>query len=186
MSRKLLCLAAVLAIFALAGTVQAELIAYDGFDYSAGGLAGSNGGFGWAGTWTTSGSVLAQVNSTGLTWPTLTSEGGDATIVCTSSSTPNWGLAIWPRPLIAEPSISASSLKSIHWSYQVAALQRASISKPPPLIGRGQASSTTSPRTAGRRWNVQQPGAVLRPNPAWTRRAAPSSWSEKSISITTA
>lgn len=49
-------------------------IAYEGFDYPTGSLTGRNGGSGWSGAWT-GGSPLG-VNSTGLTYPGLTTVGG--------------------------------------------------------------------------------------------------------------
>ena len=49
-------------------------IAYEGFDYSTGSLTGRNGGSGWSGAWT--GVSPLGVDSTGLTYPGLTTVGG--------------------------------------------------------------------------------------------------------------
>ena len=50
------------------GTVNGALIAYDGFDYTAGdSLAGKNGGDNWADAWTASGSG-STIQTPGLTY----------------------------------------------------------------------------------------------------------------------
>jgi hypothetical protein len=68
--------------FATGATVHAQLtnIAYDGFNYSAGSLAGQNGGTGWTGAWVndyTSGATL-KVSATGMSYSGLTTTGGSA------------------------------------------------------------------------------------------------------------
>jgi hypothetical protein len=66
-----------LAVWAAAPAAQANTlvtVAYDGFDYPTGSLTGRDGGTGWTGPWT-GGSPLG-VNTTGLTYPNLTVEGG--------------------------------------------------------------------------------------------------------------
>lgn len=66
---------AVATVFSLLAipAANAALIAYDGFAYSAGALAGQNGGTGWAGAWSGTGS--GNVVATGLTTPSLTTTG---------------------------------------------------------------------------------------------------------------
>ncbi|HEY3763306.1 MAG TPA: hypothetical protein VGN23_16285 [Verrucomicrobiae bacterium] len=57
---------------------QPTTIAYDGFNYSAGSLAGDNGGTGWSSAWTndyTAGATF-NVSSAGMTYPGLTTLGG--------------------------------------------------------------------------------------------------------------
>jgi hypothetical protein len=69
-------------IFSLAvcvtGRAQLTTIAYDGFNYSAGSLAGQNGGTGWTTAWTNDYSVGASFNvsATGMTYSGLTTSGG--------------------------------------------------------------------------------------------------------------
>ncbi len=60
------------------GQAQFTTIAYDGFNYSAGTLAGQNGGTGWTSAWTndyTSGGSF-YVSATGMTYSGLTTSGG--------------------------------------------------------------------------------------------------------------
>ena len=62
----------------LTSRAQLTTIAYDGFNYSSGSLAGLDGGTGWTGSWThdyTSGGDL-DVTSTGLTYSGLNTSGG--------------------------------------------------------------------------------------------------------------
>jgi hypothetical protein len=62
------------------GHAQFTTIAYDGFNYSAGTLAGKNGGTGWSTPWVndyTSGGSL-YVSATGMTYSGLTTSGGSA------------------------------------------------------------------------------------------------------------
>jgi len=70
MSRKLLCLTVVILTLAAAGTAQATLSAYDGFNYTAGNsLVGQNGGSGWGGAWASSGGDTTwTAGGTGLTY----------------------------------------------------------------------------------------------------------------------
>jgi hypothetical protein len=68
--------------FILTATVQAQLttIAYEGFNYSGGSLAGQNGGAGWASPWVNDywpGTSMA-VSGTDMTYPGLTTSGGSA------------------------------------------------------------------------------------------------------------
>ena len=68
--------------FVLTATVQAQLttIAYEGFNYGGGSLAGQNGGTGWASSWVNDyypGTSLA-VSGTDMTYPGLTTSGGSA------------------------------------------------------------------------------------------------------------
>lgn len=60
--------------------VQAQLIAYEGFNYAAGSLVGANGGSGWAGPWqrvtTDTASSDQLVNATGLGIANMASAGG--------------------------------------------------------------------------------------------------------------
>lgn len=72
------------AIISLTGCVTARAqfttVAYDGFNYSAGSLAGQDGGTGWTSPWTndyTSGGSL-YVSTTGMTYTGLTTSGGSA------------------------------------------------------------------------------------------------------------
>jgi hypothetical protein len=60
-------------------TGYAFVLGYDGFDYPAGNLAGQNGGTGWTAAWVSSGGT-AQVQSPGLTYPSLSSIGNKAFI----------------------------------------------------------------------------------------------------------
>lgn len=65
---------------ALAATCNAQFtpIAYEGFSYDAGTLAGQNGGTGWTGSWINdygSGTSF-NVSATGMTYPGLTTSGG--------------------------------------------------------------------------------------------------------------
>lgn len=60
------------------GRAQFTTVAYDGFNYSAGTLAGQNGGTGWTSAWTndyTSGGSFF-VSATGMTYSGLTTSGG--------------------------------------------------------------------------------------------------------------
>jgi hypothetical protein len=50
-------LLAIASAFACSGRVEAALLAYEGFDYAEGSLAGQNGGSGWGGAWS-AGSVV--------------------------------------------------------------------------------------------------------------------------------
>lgn len=62
---------------AVAGTSANAQLLYDGFNYSAGNLAGNNGGTGsWNGTTSWAGGTENQVNTTGLTYTGLTTSGG--------------------------------------------------------------------------------------------------------------
>lgn len=69
-------------IFSLAVCVtshaQLTTVAYDGFNYSVGSLAGQNGGTGWTTSWTNDYSVGASFNvsATGMTYSGLTTSGG--------------------------------------------------------------------------------------------------------------
>ena len=68
--------------FVFCATCHAQLttIAYDGFNYSAGSLAGQNGGTGWTSAWVndyTSGATL-KVSATGMSYSGLTTTGGSA------------------------------------------------------------------------------------------------------------
>lgn len=68
--------------FILTATVQAQLttIAYEGFNYGGGSLAGQNGGTGWASSWVNDywpGTSMV-VSGTAMTYPGLTTSGGSA------------------------------------------------------------------------------------------------------------
>jgi hypothetical protein len=62
----------------MTGRAQFSTIAYDGFNYSTGSLAGDNGGTGWATAWTNDYSSGASFNviATGMTYSGLTTSGG--------------------------------------------------------------------------------------------------------------
>ncbi len=67
-------------ILCLPGRAQLTTVAYDGFNYSTGSLAGKNGGTGWTSAWTndyTSGGSL-YVTNTGMTYSGLSTTGGSA------------------------------------------------------------------------------------------------------------
>src|ERR1700724_497683 len=73
-------LASTLLALSLCTTAHAQFntIAYDGFSYSAGSLAGQNGGTGWTTAWTRTyppGGDF-QVSSTGLSYSGLSTTGG--------------------------------------------------------------------------------------------------------------
>src|SRR5882757_1154007 len=69
-----------LIVFALTNrTGYAISLAYDGFNYAAGNLAGQNGGTGWTAGWANNGGT-AQVQSPGLTYPSLNTVGNKAFI----------------------------------------------------------------------------------------------------------
>jgi hypothetical protein len=62
------------------GHAQLTNIAYEGFNYSAGSLAGQNGGTGWTSAWVndyTSGATL-KVSATGMSYSGMTTTGGSA------------------------------------------------------------------------------------------------------------
>lgn len=86
-----------LAPLALAGAANAALIAYDGYDYGAtgGDLTGKNGGTGWSGAYTTTGTTT-QYTTTGLTYSGLASTGGavNTAAASTTISFRNLGAAI--------------------------------------------------------------------------------------------
>lgn len=80
-----------------AGTAQADLLVYEGFDYADGSaVAGQTGGSGWGGEWV-SGWHNPSIVSPGLTHPTVIATGNAAIIVIGGSS----------RPLLAPISGSA-------------------------------------------------------------------------------
>jgi len=68
---------AALAVFTLVfgAPVAAGLIAYDGFNYAAGSLAGQNGGSGWNGAWSVYGGGAVTVQSPGLSFGDLQNGG---------------------------------------------------------------------------------------------------------------
>src|SRR3977135_723816 len=69
-----------LVVFVLTNrTGYAISLAYDGFNYDAGNLAGQNGGSGWTAGWANNGGT-AQVQSPGLTYPSLNTVGNKAFI----------------------------------------------------------------------------------------------------------
>ena len=73
---------AVIFSLAVCGAVHAEFttVAYEGFNYSSGSLAGQNGGTGWSSAWVndyTSGASL-NVSTTGFSYTGLSTSGGSA------------------------------------------------------------------------------------------------------------
>lgn len=64
--------------------VRADVIAYEGFAYSAGSLDGDNGGTGWANAWSASSSGSASVSAAGLTYASggksLVTSGGSVSL----------------------------------------------------------------------------------------------------------
>ncbi|MBU6410170.1 MAG: hypothetical protein KGR98_07265 [Verrucomicrobia bacterium] len=64
----------------MSARAQLTTVAYDGFNYSAGALAGDNGGTGWSNAWTWSYSPGASlgVSATGLNYSGLSTTGGSA------------------------------------------------------------------------------------------------------------
>lgn len=79
---RITCLSVALAIvWALAAPANATLLAYEGFDYDPGSLAGQNGGSGWGGAWS-AGSVV----SGSLSYGALPTTGNSALISGESGS----------------------------------------------------------------------------------------------------
>ncbi len=78
---------------------QAQLTVYDGFNYSAGALAGNTGGSGLSGAWSTeSGTGLYQVANDGLTFSDLLVSGGRIQVTTLGGAwTPSSRIA---RPLV--------------------------------------------------------------------------------------
>lgn len=68
-------LAGVVVLLALAMPAQASILAYEGFDYTAGSAVAGNGslGAGWAGSWT--GETAASVSSATMTYGSLSTSG---------------------------------------------------------------------------------------------------------------
>jgi hypothetical protein len=66
-----------LGLLSMPVTAQAALLAYDGFNYSAGNVNGDNGGMGWNGSWTASAS---PVYATVVTGTSLSYSGGSISV----------------------------------------------------------------------------------------------------------
>jgi hypothetical protein len=66
-----------LGLLTLTGTSHAALLAYDGFNYSAGNVNGDNGGTGWSGAWVSS---TSPVYATVVTGTTLSYAGGSISV----------------------------------------------------------------------------------------------------------
>jgi hypothetical protein len=78
-ARRLLFAGSIIAIALTNRASYAISLAYDGFNYATGNLAGQNGGTGWTAAWTSSGGT-AQVQSPGATYPSLNTVGNKAFI----------------------------------------------------------------------------------------------------------
>jgi hypothetical protein len=81
-------LVAVAALLAMVSTSHAQLIAYDGFNYTANAtLASANGGTGWSGAWSSVSGGTVDVLNPGLTFGSLETEGNRGVITPTSATT---------------------------------------------------------------------------------------------------
>jgi hypothetical protein len=72
-------------------TTQAQIVAYEGFDYAAGtqlnGLNGGTGGAGWGTTWSATSAAIATNSATGLTFGSLPTTGGSVVLGNPTGST---------------------------------------------------------------------------------------------------
>jgi endoglucanase len=79
------CIATLLGALGLAVIAQGALIAYEGFDYTAGNLSGQAGGSGWAAAWDGASGTPA-VSTPGMSYTGINNSGGKADIIATSGS----------------------------------------------------------------------------------------------------
>jgi hypothetical protein len=82
--RRAFVLTVAILIAAIPASLQADLVAYDGFNYTAGSLPGNSGGTGWSNAWSAGQWGSAGVAETGLTYASggqsLVTSGGAATL----------------------------------------------------------------------------------------------------------
>jgi hypothetical protein len=96
----------------MAHTAQAAVIAYDGFDYSSGALAGSNGGTGWQGAWgftANNGSLDAASVVAGLTFSDYAVTGGAAEVVTNANNGGSYGGVVAHRQISNGLSLPSNS-----------------------------------------------------------------------------
>lgn len=74
------------ALVATSSQSQAQLLTYEGFDYSEGSVADRSGGTGWTGAWTAVGTAPATVQTTSLSYSTLETAGNKVYLSPTSNT----------------------------------------------------------------------------------------------------
>ena len=82
-------LSSILLTTSMVASLHADALLYEGFDYSAGALAGQNGGTGFTTAWSSSGAGGDVVTAPGKTY----SSGGDLDVVGNFTTVSNSGTA---------------------------------------------------------------------------------------------